>query len=244
MLEDAVGRADALGRIVVIDDIGHLALAAQRRRVLDQQRVLALVVQPLAHELPPALLIDQARDGIGEVRELGRRVAGRREAHRLDPRRPAAPQPGQRRVDAARSASCARYRCCWRCPGRDRTTRRAGCRPCPGQCRHRSGGPVEEIGQTGGLVAERLEREHERLLRPVGPRARRVIAAILELAQVDLGHLRIGLRHPAQHRDGAEPERAADHERHRFMPETARPPATISVISAGSRSPPRNRLGR
>jgi len=33
LLEDAPRRAHTLGRIVVIDDIGHLALAAQRRRV-------------------------------------------------------------------------------------------------------------------------------------------------------------------------------------------------------------------
>jgi hypothetical protein len=100
-LEDAPGRAHTLGRIVVIDDIAHLALAAQRRRVLHQQRVFALVVQPLAHELPPTLLIDEARDGIGEVREVGGWVAGRRKAHRFDPGGPAAPQPGQGRVDAA-----------------------------------------------------------------------------------------------------------------------------------------------
>src|ERR1700737_3776122 len=101
LLEDAPGRAYMLGGIIVIDDVRHLALAPQRRRVLHQEGKFTLVMQPLAHELPPSLLIDQARDGIAEMRKLGRRIAGGGEAHRVDPGRPAAPQAGKRRVDAA-----------------------------------------------------------------------------------------------------------------------------------------------
>src|SRR5271157_3732805 len=52
------------------------------------------------------------------------------------------------------------------------------------------------------------------LFRPVRARARRVVTAVLELADVDLRHLRVRFRHPAEERDRAEPQDPADGERY------------------------------
>src|SRR6202047_3056741 len=52
------------------------------------------------------------------------------------------------------------------------------------------------------------------LFRAVRARARRVVPAVLELADVDLRHLRVRLRHPAEERDRAEPQHPTDGERH------------------------------
>jgi hypothetical protein len=66
-LEDTVGRALPLHGIVVIDQVGDLALAPHRRGELHHQHVAAFEVHPLPHELLAALLIHQARHGIGKV---------------------------------------------------------------------------------------------------------------------------------------------------------------------------------
>ena len=159
-LKDAIGRALPLGRVVVVDQVRHLALAAHRRRVLDEQHIPALEVHPLPHELPAAFLVDEARHRIGEVRQLRWRIGGGRRADRLRPGGPAIPEAGQGRVDPARQPASLAVRAALDVrplkvpPGQER----------PILALHdavlEQRGPVQQVGDAGRPVSEVLERQH------------------------------------------------------------------------------------
>ena len=164
LLEDAPSRAYTLRGIIVIDDVRHLALASQRRRVLHQEGKFALVMQLLAHELPAALLIDQARDGIAEVRELGRRIAGCGQAHRLDPGRPAAAQSGKRRVDAAGQPVALAIGAAGDVRAAVEPTGEQAAILALHDAVSDQRRPIQEIGQAGCPIAENLQSEHGRVI--------------------------------------------------------------------------------
>ena len=156
-------RRDGLGLLlVVIEQVEKPLLTPQRRRVHHRQRVLGLEMRSLALELAAALLVDQRRDRIGEMRRGAPRIVGRGQPGGVDPHRPAAAEPGEDVVDPpAQLIELGR-----RHAGGVRTVVKPACQQaavlaqdCPRRAKR---GEVQEVGDALGLVPELFQRKHRR----------------------------------------------------------------------------------
>ena len=79
---------------VAVDEIGDAAFAADGRRVMDKQRVLAFEMATFAQKMAAALLVDGEADRVREMRCGRLRIGGGGKPHRIDPKGETAAKPG------------------------------------------------------------------------------------------------------------------------------------------------------